>query len=99
LFAASELATAVQHDIAAVTVVFNDGAYGNSNRDQRERFAGREIGTLLRNPDFAALAHSFGADGTRISGIEQLGDALREAIAGGRPALIECPIDRLPSPF
>ena len=31
-----------------VTVVFDDGAYGNSNRDQRERFGGREIGTELR---------------------------------------------------
>lgn len=99
LFAASELATAVQHDIAVVTVVFNDGAYGNSNRDQRERFGGREIGTLLRNPDFALLARSFGADGTRIEGPQQLGGALREALAGGRPALIECPMDRLPSPF
>ncbi len=99
LFAASELATAIQYDIAAVTVVFNDNAYGNSNRDQRERFAGREIGTELRNPDFAALARSFGADGICISGVEQLAGALGEALAGGRPALIECPIDRLPSPF
>ena len=99
LFAASELATAVQYDIAAVTVVFNDNAYGNSNRDQRERFGGREIGTVLRNPDFAALARAFGADGTKIDGVAQLGDALREAIAGGRPAVIECPMDRLPSPF
>ena len=99
LFAASELSTAVQYDIAAVTVVFNDNAYGNSNRDQRERFGGREIGTVLRNPDFAALARAFGADGTKIDGVTQLGDALREALAGGRPALIECPMDRLPSPF
>jgi acetolactate synthase-1/2/3 large subunit len=99
LFAASELATAVQYDIAAVTVVFNDGAYGNSNRDQHERFGGREIGTLLHNPDFPALARAFGVDGTRVSGPEQLGAALGEAIRGGRPALVECPIDRLPSPF
>ena len=58
LFAATELATAVQYDIPTVTVVFDDGAYGNSNRDQRERFGGREIGTLLRNPDFAAARAS-----------------------------------------
>ncbi len=98
-FAAMELATAVQHDIAAVTLVFNDGAYGNSNRDQRERFGGREIGTLLRNPDFGALARAFGADGARLASADQLGDALREALAGGRPAVIECPIPRLPSVF
>jgi acetolactate synthase-1/2/3 large subunit len=99
LFTATELATAVQHGIALVTVVFNDGAYGNSNRDQRERFGGREIGTLLTNPDFARLAQSFGADGVRLRDASQLEDALREAIAGQRPAVIECPIPRLPSVF
>jgi acetolactate synthase-1/2/3 large subunit len=99
LFTASELATAVQHGIAVVTVVFNDGAYGNSNRDQRERFGGREIGTLLENPDFARLAQSFGADGLRLRDASQLESALREAIEGRRPAVIECPIPRLPSAF
>ena len=99
LFAASELATAVQYQIPVICVVFNDGAYGNSNRDQRERFEGREIGTQLHNPDFARLAQSFGADGVRLSGSEQLSAALSEALAGGRPSVIECPIPRLPSPF
>jgi acetolactate synthase-1/2/3 large subunit len=99
LFTATELATAVQHGIAAVTVVFNDGAYGNSNRDQLERFGGREIGTRLENPDFAGLARSFGADGVRLRGAHELEPALREALGGRRPAVIECPIPRLPSPF
>jgi acetolactate synthase-1/2/3 large subunit len=99
LFTATELATAVQHGIALVTVVFNDGAYGNSNRDQRERFGGREIGTLLQNPDFARLAQSFGADGIALRDASELEPALREALAGRRPAVIECPIPRLPSPF
>ncbi len=48
---------------------------------------------------FAALARSFGTDGTHIDGVEQLGGALCEAVAGGRPAHIECPMDRPPSPF
>ena len=67
LFAATELATAVQYGINVVTVVYNDNAYGNSNRDQRERFHGREIGTTLHNPDFARFAESFGADGVKLS--------------------------------
>jgi acetolactate synthase-1/2/3 large subunit len=99
LFTATELATAMQHGIAVVTVVFNDAAYGNSNRDQRERFGGRELGTLLENPDFARLAQAFGADGLRLRDSGQLEDALREALAGKRPAVIECPIPRLPSVF
>jgi acetolactate synthase-1/2/3 large subunit len=99
LFAATELATAMQYGINTVTVVFNDNAFGNSNRDQRERFGGREIGTELRNPDFAALARSFGAAGEKVSGIGELGPVLKEAFAADRPTVIECPMDRLPSLF
>jgi len=99
LFAATELATAVQYGINTTTVIFNDNAYGNSNRDQRERFGGREIGTQLRNPDFAKFAESFGADGLKLARIEDLEQALPEAIANDRPTVIEVPMDRLPSPF
>jgi acetolactate synthase-1/2/3 large subunit len=99
LFAATELATAVQYGINVVTVVYNDNAYGNSNRDQRERFHGREIGTVLHNPDFAKFAESFGADGVKLASASQLGAVLPGAIANNRPTVIEVPMDRLPSPF
>jgi len=99
LFTATEMATAAQYGIATVTVVFDDGAYGNSNRDQRERFAGREIGTQLRNPDWVRLAGAFGIDAVAVPGPEQLGPAVREACAAGTSVLVACPIPRLPSPF
>jgi acetolactate synthase I/II/III large subunit len=99
LFCASELATAVQYDIPVVALVFNDGAYGNSNRDQRERFGGREFATELRNPDFAKLAEAYGADGIKLTHSDQVGGALREALDNNRPTVIEVPIPRLPSPF
>jgi acetolactate synthase-1/2/3 large subunit len=99
LFAATELATAVQYGINTVTVVYNDDAYGNSNRDQRERFGGREIGTALRNPDFVKFAESFGADATRVGRGDDVGPAVREALTNDRPTVIEVPMDRLPSPF
>lgn len=99
LFAATELATAVQYGINTITVVYNDDAYGNSNRDQRERFGGREIGTALRNPDFVRFAESFGADATRVAKGDDVGSALRDALGNTRPTVIEVPMDRLPSPF
>ena len=80
-------------------MVFDDGAYGNSNRDQREKFGGRELGTLLRNPDWVQLARAFGADGMVVRDIEQLGAALREACATRGTTVIAVPMDRLPSPF
>lgn len=99
LFAATELATAVQHGIHAVTVVFDDGAYGNSNRDQREKFGGRGLGTVLQNPDRVALALAFGAAGVLINDVEHLPDTLTEAIAPGTSVVIAVPMDHLPSPF
>ncbi len=99
LFAATELATAVQYGINTITVIYNDNAYGNSNRDQRERFHGREIGTELRNPDFVKFADSFGADAVRLTKGDDIGPAMRDAIGNTRPSVIEVPMDRLPSPF
>ncbi len=60
MFAVQELATAVQYGIGVVTLVFNNNAYGNVRRDQRERFAGRVLGSDLHNPDFLKLADAFG---------------------------------------
>jgi acetolactate synthase-1/2/3 large subunit len=99
LFAATELATAMQYGINTITVVYNDNAYGNSNRDQRERFHGREIGTELRNPDFVKFAESFGADAVRLAKGADVGPAIRDALGNSRPSVIELPMDRLPSPF
>jgi acetolactate synthase I/II/III large subunit len=99
LFCASELATAVQYGIDVVALVFNDGAYGNSNRDQRERFDGHVYGTDLRNPDFAKLAQAYGAEGVKLKNSAQLRGALAEVLGNGRPTVVEVPIDRMPSPF
>jgi acetolactate synthase-1/2/3 large subunit len=99
LFASNELATAVQHGIPTVTVVFDDGAYGNSNRDQHEKFGGRELGTVLRNPDWVRLAEAFGADGMVVRDLAALGPAVRDACASARPTVIAVPMARLPSPF
>ncbi|NUS55933.1 MAG: thiamine pyrophosphate-binding protein [Streptomycetaceae bacterium] len=99
LFASNELATAVQHGIHTVTVVFDDGAYGNSNRDQRDRFGGREYGTVLHNPDWVALAKAFGADGVQVDDIAKLPAVLADACAADRSTVIAVPMRRLPSPF
>ncbi len=60
MFGVQELATAVQFNIGVVTLVFNNNAYGNVRRDQRERFDGRVVASDLVNPDFVKLAESFG---------------------------------------
>lgn len=89
MFAAQELATAAQYDIAVVVIVFNNRAFGNVLRDQRVNFAGNVIGAELENPDFVRLAESFGVAASRVTGPASLRPALEHALASGHPALIE----------
>ena len=100
LFNSQELATAVQHKINAVVVVFNDNAFGNVLRDQQTRFEGRDIGAKLHNPDFVRLAEAYGARGLRVDGRTGCGQALGETLeANDAPTLIEVPVSMMPSPF
>jgi acetolactate synthase-1/2/3 large subunit len=94
MFAMPELATAVQHGIDLVTIVFDNASYGNVRRDQETRFGGRLIGADLVNPDFARLAESFGVRAFRAAGPDQLRHALADALALASPALIHVPVPR-----
>jgi acetolactate synthase-1/2/3 large subunit len=98
-YSLQELSTARKYGIGLVTVVFDDGAFGNVRRDQREKFAGRVIGSDLLNPDFVQLAGAFGVDGHRVQTPDQLVGALREALTGDEPVLIEVPVGDMPNPW
>jgi acetolactate synthase-1/2/3 large subunit len=97
MFAASELATAVQHGIALVTVLFNNNQYGNVQQMQRSLYGGRVIASDLVNPDFVRFAESFGARGARVSSPHELAPALDAALAANGPTLIEVPVADMPS--
>jgi acetolactate synthase-1/2/3 large subunit len=101
MFGVQELATAVQYGIGVVTLVFNNNAYGNVRRDQRERFDGRVVGSDLVNPDFVKLAESFGVAAARVTSPDHFRPALEKALAHGGPYLIdiEVPTDSEVSPW
>ena len=90
----------MRHRIPLVTVLFNDGAFGNVRRIQEERYGGRLIASDLANPDFVTFAKSFGAEAVRVKGAQQLQSALRRALAHrDGPTLIEVPVGAMPSPW
>ena len=101
MFGVQELATAVQFNIGVVTLVFNNNAYGNVRRDQRERFDGRVVASDLVNPDFVKLAESFGVATARVTSPDHFRPALEKALAHGGPCLIdiEVPKDSEVSPW
>lgn len=97
MFNVQELSTAVRHRINVVAVIFDDGAYGNVRRIQRQQFDGHLIASDLQNPDFVKLAEAFGLAGRRAEGPEQLRAAVAEALRQDEPSLIVVPVDEMPS--
>jgi acetolactate synthase-1/2/3 large subunit len=91
MFGVQELATAVQHRIGSVAIVFNNLSFGNVLRDQKTTFNGHYLGESLRNPDFVKLAESFGAAAFRVETPNALRSVLERALADDAPALIEVP--------
>ncbi len=94
MFAAQELATAVQYGINLVTLVFNNDSYGNVYRDQHQVFWGRLLGSELTNPDFVAFAQSFGVDAVSVDSPHALRPVLERALAADKPWLIEVKVPR-----
>ncbi|WP_028792948.1 thiamine pyrophosphate-binding protein [Thalassobaculum salexigens] len=94
------LGTAVEYNIPAVWVVWNNYAYASIRGLQRGYLEGRELATDFKhpetgqpyNPDFAAMARSCGVDGVSIDRPEDLADAIRQAIAANRPYVIDANI-------
>ena len=94
MFGVQELSTAVQFNIGVVTLVFNNNAYGNVRRDQRERFDGRVVASDLVNPDFVKLAESFGVAAARVTAPDQFRGAMEKALSHGGPYLISIEVTR-----
>ena len=94
MFAVAELATAVQFNIGVVTLVFNNNAYGNVRRDQRQHFDGRVVAADLVNPDFVKLAESFGVAATRVTSPDHFRPALERALAHGGAYLLAIEVER-----
>ena len=91
-----ELGTAVQEKAAILALVCDNGQYGTIRMHQERAHPGRQIGTKLENPDFAAIAQAYGAFGQRVERNEDFPAALaaaREATASGRPAVLHLKID------
>jgi acetolactate synthase-1/2/3 large subunit len=98
MYSPQELSTAMRYGLNTVAVVFNNGAFGASRWDQQHQFNGRYIGTDLFNPDFVAMAKSFGAEGIKTDA-DNIDQGLAEALALDKPTLLEVEIQNMMPPF
>ena len=89
----NEMSTAVQHGAVPIVIVMNNGRYGTIRMHQERAYPGRVSGTVLANPDFAALARAYGGFGAVVTAQDQFADAFAQAQAAGTVAVIEVRLD------
>jgi acetolactate synthase-1/2/3 large subunit len=87
-----ELETAKRLGLAIVNIVWTDSAYGVIEMHQGRKF-GRLAGTKFENPDWVALAESFGLAGMRVESADQVTPVLRRALELDVSSVVEIPID------
>jgi acetolactate synthase-1/2/3 large subunit len=86
-----ELETAVRLKIGYTIIVLNDNNYGLIEWKQ-QRSAGKSFGTHISNPNFAALAKSFGLAGYKPESMLEFKNTLQHTLSSNEMALIEVPI-------
>lgn len=89
----NECSTAVQHGAAPIVIVVNNGRYGTIRMHQERHYPGRVSGTMLANPDFAALARAYGGHGEVVKTTADFPAAFRRAQAAGTLAVIDLKVD------
>jgi thiamine pyrophosphate-dependent acetolactate synthase large subunit-like protein len=90
MFTIQDLMTAVQENVPAVVLVFNDEGYGVERRHQ-DHLYGRRSGVDVRPPDFVALAHAFGARGIRVEDLSRVGETVASVLEADGPTLVDIP--------
>ncbi|MFJ8243801.1 acetolactate synthase large subunit [Peribacillus asahii] len=92
IMSAAELATAVQLKLPIVIMIWRDGRYGMIEWEQENKL-GHSSNIQFDNPDFVALAKSYGAKGYKVTQAAELSEILQQALLEKGPVLIECPVD------
>jgi acetolactate synthase-1/2/3 large subunit len=101
----SMLATAVELNLGIVWLVMNNNAFGTIAGLQKAHY-GLTYGTTFpgspdapqNGPGYAEIAKAYGANGLRISSADDLLPALTEAIASGKPTVLDVPMINNPTP-
>jgi acetolactate synthase I/II/III large subunit len=89
----NEMSTAVQHGACPIVIVVNNGRYGTIRMHQEKHYPGRVSGTMLANPDFAALARAYGGHGETVRNGADFPAAFASARDAGTLAVIELVVD------
>jgi acetolactate synthase-1/2/3 large subunit len=99
----SVVATAMEAELPVVWLVMDNSAFGTIAGLEKTHY-GTTFGCVFERKgerytvDYAAMARSFGAAGIKIGAADELGPALREALASDLPTVIQAPMENAPTP-
>lgn len=98
LMTVQELATAMQYGAGRgrgklISIVVDNGSYGTIRMHQEREYPARVSGSDLHNPDFAALAQSYGWHAARVQTTAEFEPALQAALAADGPSLLHLRLD------
>jgi len=90
--------TLVQHNLPVKVVVFNNGALGFIEIEQKSS-GFLDFGTKFKNPNFAAMAEAVGVRGIRLEDPGDVERGIAEALAHDGPALVDAVVSRMVLPI
>jgi acetolactate synthase I/II/III large subunit len=99
----SVVATAMEAELPVIWLVMDNAAFGTIAGLESMHY-GWSFGCLFERKgepyraDYAAMARSFGARGVQIESADELGPALKEALASDLPTVIQAPMENAPTP-
>ena len=98
-----EILTSVREEIPVTAVVFHNKQWGAEKKNQVDFYANRFLGVNLKNPSWAEVARSLGAEGVTIDRLGDVGEALGDACAAqrrGKTTILEVMVtEELGDPF
>jgi acetolactate synthase-1/2/3 large subunit len=93
LMTEQDLATSIVEDIPVIVMILNNSSLGMVVQWQRLFYNRRYSNTILKSvPDFVKLAEAYGAKGSRVSSLNELEQALKEAIKSDVTYVIDVPV-------
>jgi acetolactate synthase-1/2/3 large subunit len=93
LMMGNEIATAVQYNVNPIMIISDNSMYGTIGMHSYVRYPDKPFmaGTKLTNPDFAAWARSFGAEGITIRDETEVAENIEKAFnIEGKPVVVHC---------
>ncbi|MCX6544520.1 MAG: thiamine pyrophosphate-binding protein [Acidobacteria bacterium] len=99
----SVIATAMEANIPVVWLVMDNAQFGVIAGLEKGQYDTTFGCVFLRNDesyrvDWAQVAKGYGAEGMYLQSADELGPALKKALASGLPTVIQAPMENVPTP-